>query len=60
MQTYRVDFFDDDGNIYGAVELNEADDAAAIQHAHHINIPSSGGRFEIWQGTRLVFTHRNS
>jgi len=59
MLPYRVDFFDDAGNLYGTVQLNEADDAAAIQHAHRINIPSGGGWFEVWHGTRLVYTHRN-
>ena len=39
MLPYRVDFFDDAGNLYGTAELNEADDAAAIEHAHRINIP---------------------
>ena len=60
MATYRVDFFDEGGNLHSTVELNEADDAAALEHAHRINIPSMGGRFEAWQGTRLVHRHRNS
>ena len=59
MRLYRVDFFDEDGNLYGTVELNEADDDAAIQQAHRINIPSSGGWFQVLHGTRLVYTHRN-
>ena len=60
MLAYRVDFFDDDGNVYSRVDVREDDDAAAIQHAHRINIPSSGGRFEVWQGNRHVYQHRNS
>ena len=56
---YRVDFFDEDGNLFSTVELHEADDAAAIQHAHRINVPSGGGWFQVLHGTRLVYTHRN-
>ena len=59
MLTYRVDFFDNQKNLGSTVLLQEADDAAAIQHAHRINIPSMGGRFEVWQGTRLVYQYRN-
>jgi len=40
MQPYRVDFLDDQNNLTSTVELQEADDAAAIQHALRINIPS--------------------
>jgi hypothetical protein len=59
MQTYRVDFLDERNNLTSTVELQEAEDAAAIQHALRINIPSIGGRFEVWQGERLVHKHRN-
>ena len=60
MLTYCIDFIDDQNNLSSTVELAEDDDAAAIQHAYRINIPSIGGRFEVWQGTRLVHKHHNS
>jgi len=59
MPTYRVDFLNNDGRLYGTVEAQEDDDEAAVQHAYRINIPSSGGHFEVWQGNRLVHTHHN-
>ena len=59
MLTYQVDFLDNDNKLCGTVELEENDDAAAIQHARRINIPAMGGRFEVWHGTRLVHAHRN-
>jgi len=59
MQPYRVDFLDDQNNLTSTVELQEADDAAAIQHALRINIPSIGRGFVVWKGERLVHRHRN-
>ena len=58
MPIYRVDFLDSN-TLRSTVELQENDDAAAIQHAHRINIPSMGGRFEVWHGTRLIYQYRN-
>ena len=47
------------GSLHGTVEVQQDSDAEAIQHAHRINIPSGGGRFEVWQGNRPVHTHYN-
>jgi len=60
MLTYCIDFIDDQNNLSSTVELAEDDDAAAIQHAHIMNNPSIGGRFEVWQSMRRVHKHHNS
>jgi hypothetical protein len=59
MTRYQVHFVDHGDNVYDTVHAEHDDDEAAIEHAHRLNVPSIGARFEVWEGERLVHRHRN-
>jgi hypothetical protein len=59
MALYRVHFVDHGGNVYSMRELDHDDDDGAIRAARHLDVPSIGAEFYLWEGERLVHRHRN-
>jgi hypothetical protein len=60
MSRYRIDFLHESGQVFATHEIDYADDWAAIASAHLINgFPSIDGRFQVWQGDRLIYHHHN-
>jgi hypothetical protein len=58
MAEYDLHFVDHGRNVYDALQLERDTDAAAIEEAHRLNVPSMGNGFDIWQDGRLVHRHR--
>ena len=59
MTLYHVHFISEDGDIVDVVQFEVENDEAAVEQAHRIDVPSIGGRFELWKGNRLLYTHRH-
>jgi hypothetical protein len=54
---YRVGFFDREHLFFDAIKIECGTDAAAIEEAHRLDVPSVGAGFEIWHEQRLVHRH---
>lgn len=59
MPIYLVHFVDHGNNVYGTEYIEHPSDEEAIVAARRINVPSIGAGFEVWEGERLVYRHRN-
>ena len=61
MALYRVHFLDRGDDIIATHQAEYADDLAAIEAAHRLNlVPHMSAGFDVWHGERLVHRHRNS
>jgi hypothetical protein len=54
MTTYWCKFLDAGGHVYGAENLEAADDAAAIAKARVIHAHGIGNGYEIWDAKRRI------
>lgn len=61
MARYLVHFLDRGDNIIATHQAEYADDEAAIEAAHRLNLlPYTSVGFDVWRGDRLVHRHRSS
>lgn len=56
MPLYRVHFLDHGGRIFGADEMECANDDEAIERARQVHRHGIGKGYEIWQAERHIHT----
>ena len=60
MPRYHVHFLDRDDDIIATHQAEYADDEAAMEAAHRLNlVPYMSAGFDLWHSERLVHRHRN-
>ena len=60
MTHYRVNFLDRGDDIIATHKAEYADDKAAIEAAHRLNLlPYTSVGFDVWRGEQLVHQYRN-
>lgn len=59
MPPYRINYVNHAEKVWGTDIIDCADDAAASQLAERLHVPGIGYGFDLWDGDRLVHSHRD-